>query len=80
MAKQSSPDLSSLAASVLKRPKPEGMTDKDWAEIKALAGSVLSQDETRGQDEIPPGPDDVVTVKISGGAELSRTIERGVKG
>lgn len=40
--RQSSPELSSLAAEVLRDPKA---TDRE----KRLAGSVLSQDETKGQ-------------------------------
>lgn len=54
--KQSSPAMSSLAASVLARTKPGApMPDISQliADARSLAASVLSQDETPGQDETP---------------------------
>ena len=42
--KQSSPSISTLAAKVL-----SGQKKPTIAETKRLAGSVLSQDETKGQ-------------------------------
>lgn len=46
--KQSSPKLSSLAARLLRRGKPDWMPAGYWTNVRSLAGSVLSQDEVRG--------------------------------
>jgi hypothetical protein len=57
MAKKSSSAMSSIAAKVLRAKLATGdAVDRDsynalLADAKALAGSVLSQDETKGQDD-----------------------------
>ncbi len=57
-AKESSAKLSSLAAKMLQEAaeaESRGLVGISFpiADIKALCGSVLSQDETEGQDEEP---------------------------
>lgn len=52
MAKQSSPEMSSLAGRVMAGYWP------DRQEVLALAACVLSQDETKGQEPQPPQPED----------------------
>jgi hypothetical protein len=66
--KQSSPELSSLAAQVLKGHEPTK------AEINKLAASVISQDEERGQE--PTEPTEQATPPI--GADFLETLKAAI--
>lgn len=61
--KQSSSEMSTLASDILRTPEAKGKVTLDdfnaiLSAAKSLAGSVLSQDETKGQGEPVPVPVD----------------------
>ena len=71
LMKQSSPELSTLAARVLQ----DGIATAD--EVKSLAASVLSQDETPA-NQPEPGPNDIVTITV-GGKDKHGKVERFIE-
>lgn len=65
MDKESSNILSTLAGNVM-RMTPEETNDPDLlATAKRLAGSVLSQDETPGQNGIHPAPEEFSEAQVT---------------